>query len=129
LDEVFPRLSARGWLETDVTDTTSQALRIQYADPDSAELEEVTVRSWTGQQIKDLMNHPDVGKRNRGDGIEVHFGERDVSIDGTQARLDPDDLAQWRFPRRLPLVPFGADYRVPPEQRGDRAFIRALTVK
>jgi len=31
LDEMFPGLSARGWLVTDVTDTTSQSLRIEYA--------------------------------------------------------------------------------------------------
>ena len=40
LDEMFPQLSERGWLVTDVTDTTSQSLRIRYASPNAAELNE-----------------------------------------------------------------------------------------
>ncbi|TGO02971.1 hypothetical protein PN36_15060 [Candidatus Thiomargarita nelsonii] len=33
MDEMFPTLSQRKWLVTDVTDTTAQSLRISYAPP------------------------------------------------------------------------------------------------
>lgn len=44
MDELFPRLSARGWLVTDVTDTTFQSLRVEHGEGPA--LAEVTVTSW-----------------------------------------------------------------------------------
>ena len=129
LDEMFPTLGERGWLETDVTDTTSQALRLVHADGEDPRADEVTVRSWTIEQVKALMGHPDVAEQNARDAIEVAWHERSVVVDGTDASLDPRDMAEWRYPRRVELHPFLTPYQVPDEKRADRRFIRALTVK
>ncbi len=129
LDEMFPALSGRGWLETDVTDTTSQALRLVHAPAGDPRAEDVTVRSWTIGQVKALMNHPDVAEQNQRDAIDVSWGETSVAVDGTDASLDARDLAEWRYSRRIELHPFTAPYEVPAAKRSDRRFIRALTVK
>jgi len=129
MDELFPTLAARGWLETDVTDTTSQSLRIRHAGPGDPRLDEVVVHSWTGEQIKQLMNHPDVVEQNDHDQIQVTYLEDGVVVDGTNATLDPRDLAAWKYPRRVELTPLAAPYEVPADKLRDREFIRALTVK
>lgn len=129
LDEMFPGLSERGWLETDVTDTTSQALRVRWTDPGDSRAEEVTVSAWTPAQIKHLMNRPEVREQNERDAIEVTYLDQGVVVDGTHAQLDPKDLAAWRYPRRVELEPFSAPFTVPPEKARDRRFIRSLTVK
>lgn len=129
LDEMFPRLAERGWLETDVTDTTSQALRVRWAAPGDPRAEEVTVTAWSAQQIKHLMSRPDVREQNAHDAIEVTYLDHGVVVDGTAARLDPKDLASWRYPRRVELEPFTAPFQVPSDKARDRRFIRSLTVK
>ncbi|MBK8974997.1 MAG: hypothetical protein IPM29_03655 [Planctomycetes bacterium] len=129
LDEMFPALSARGWLETDVTDTTSQALALEYAPPGDPIAAAATVRSWSISQVKELMNHADVRDQNARDGIEVAYHDDLVAVDGTHATLDAKDLAAWRYPRRVELRPFAEPFEVPPERAADRKFIRALTVK
>lgn len=129
MDEMFPALAERGWLETDVTDTTSQSLRIRYAAPGDPRLEEVLVHSWSGDQIKQLMNDKEVAQQNAQDEIRVSYLDHAVVVDGSDAALDPRDLAEWRFPRRVELVPLGRPYEVPSDKLGDRGFIRALTVK
>jgi hypothetical protein len=129
LDEMFPHLSERGWLETDVTDTTSQALRVRWAAPDDPLGEEVTVSAWTVEQIKQLMSQPAVREQHERDAIEVTYLEDGVVVDGTHSTLDPKDLAQWRYGRRVELQPFRTPFRVPPERARDRRFIRSLTVK
>jgi len=129
LDEMFPGLSERGWLVTDVTDTTSQSLRIEYAPEGSAILDEVEVRSWNVEQIKELLHLPEVEDQNRNDGIRVNYLEDAVEVDGSDARFQGADVAQFRFPRKVRLRPFQAPYRVPADRARDRAFIRSLTVK
>ena len=129
LDEMFPALAERGWLETDVTDTTSQALRVSYADRGDPGADAVTVTSWSNEQIKHLMSHDDVSGQNDKDNIEVTYLEDTVLVDGTETTLDPRDLAEWRYPRRIELQPFAAPYVVTGAQSRDRKFIRALTVK
>lgn len=129
LDEMFPHLSERGWLETDVTDTTSQALRVRFADPDDPRGGEVTVSAWTVEQIKQLMSHAAVREQNERDAIEVTYLEDGVVVDGTHSTLDAKDLAQWRYGRRVELRPFRAPFQVPADRAGDRRFIRSLTVK
>jgi hypothetical protein len=129
MDEMFPSLSQRGWLVTDVTDTTAQSLRISYAPPNSAELEEVIVHSWNVEQIKSLMRHPEVEEQNEQDNIRVNYPEEGVDIDGTDVTFPADDIAQFRFPNQLELRPFSQPYQVPSEKSSDSQFIRALTVK
>jgi len=129
LDEMFPGLSERGWLVTDVTDTTSQSLRIEYAPEGSAALDEVEVRSWNVEQIKELLHLPQVEEQNRADNIRVSYLEDAVEVDGTEAGFGEADVARFRFPRKVRLRPFAEPFRVPSERARDRAFIRALTVK
>lgn len=129
LDEMFPSLSSRGWLVTDVTDTTSQSLRIEYAPVDDPNLREVTVNSWSADQIKGLLQHPEVEAQNETDAIRVQYLENGAVIDGGEAAFARDDLKQFRFPRKMDLTPFAAPYRVTKEQSADPRFIRALTVK
>ncbi len=129
LDEMFPHLSERGWLETDVTDTTSQALRVRWADPGDPRADEVSVSSWSIEQLKQLMNHETVREQNDKDAIEVTYLENAVIVDGTNTTLDPKDLAEWRYPRRVELEPFAQPYQVPSDKARDQRFIRSLTVK
>lgn len=129
LDEMFPSLSARGWLVTDVTDTTSQSLRIEHADQDDPRASEVRVNSWSADQIKGLMQHPEVADQNERDQIRVQYLENGVAVDGSEAAFGSDDLKQFRFPRKMELIPFSEPYRVTAEQASDARFIRALTVK
>ena len=129
LDELFPRLAKRGWLVTDVTDTTSQSLAIRYRSEGSPDVDEVTVRSWDARQIKELLHHVDVREQNERDGIKVTFHDGHAVVDGEDASLPKADVAQFRFPRRVELWPFPRPWQVPLDRRGDPGFIRALTVK
>ncbi|MEM7200120.1 MAG: hypothetical protein AAF628_07635 [Planctomycetota bacterium] len=129
LDEMFPHLAERGWLETDVTDTTSQALRVRWAAPDDPRAEDVSVRSWSIGQLKQLMSHAAVREQNERDSIEVTYLESGIVVDGSHATVDQVDLAEWRYPRRVELEPFGETYAVPADKARDRRFIRSLTVK
>lgn len=129
MDEMFPGLSERGWLVTDVTDTTGQSLRISHAEEGSKELREVTVHSWDATQIKGLMKHPEVETQNERDQIQVSYLENGVLVDGSNASFDAADLKEFRFPRRMELVPFTRPFPVPEEKLEDPRFIRGLTVK
>ena len=127
LDEMFPSLSERGWLVTDVTDTTGQSLRIEQGSGDA--LNDVSVRSWTAEQIKGLMQHQEVAEQNERDNVRVTYLENGVAVDGSDATFAPDDLKQFRFPRKMELIPFAGRYQVPSDKAADKRFIRGLTVK
>lgn len=129
LDEMFPGLSERGWLVTDVTDTTAQALRIEYADPDDPDSGRVVVSSWDVPRLKELMSHPEVVEQNEQDGIQVRYHEDGVVVDGREATLPADQVGAFRFDQQITLEPFSGPWEVPPEKVGDQGFIRALTVK
>ncbi len=129
LDELFPGLAERGWLETDVTDTTSQALKISFADRGDPGIDEVAVKAWSIEQVKHLMSNAEVREQNERDRIEVSYHDDSLVVDGTESSLDPKDLAEWRHARRIELEPFRSPYQVPGELCRDRKFIRALTVK
>ncbi|OAD19219.1 hypothetical protein THIOM_005160 [Candidatus Thiomargarita nelsonii] len=127
MDEMFPTLSQRKWLVTDVTDTTAQSLRISYAPPN--DLEKVIVNAWNVAQIKSLMRHPEVVEQNEQDNIQVSYPDEGVDVDGTQVTFPASDVAQFRFAKKLELYPFPKPYEVPLEKSQDTRFIRALTVK
>jgi len=127
MDEMFPTLSQRKWLVTDITDTTAQSLRISYAPPN--DLEKVIVNAWDVAQIKSLMRHPEVQEQNKQDNIQVTYPEEGVDVDGTQVTFPAKDIAQFRFAKKLKLHPFPKPYQVPLEKSQDTRFIRALTVK
>jgi hypothetical protein len=75
------------------------------------------------------MSHPEVEEQNAQDRIRVSYHTDGVEVDGSEASFPADDLQQFRFPRRISLVPFAEPVRLPPSRRQDRGFIRALTVK
>src|SRR5262245_4740677 len=120
LDEMFPQLAKRGWLVTDVTDTTAQALRIEHHAPGGADLAQVRLRCWDLQQIKDLMNHEEVKRQNEHDHIRVVYHEGTVEVDGSGATFAPTDLEQFRYPRAMALRPFSAPFLVPPDKLEDK---------
>jgi len=126
LDEMFPGLSRRGMLVTDVTDTTSQALHISYAKTDD-ELSEVFVNSWNREQIGTLMDDADVRKQNETDGINVDYLPDRLVVDGTTAKLQGKQ--SFKFGSKVELRPFPQSFRVPAEKLADPTFVRALTVK
>jgi hypothetical protein len=126
LDEMFPSLSERGLLVTDVTDTTSQALHISCAEQ-KEQLSEVLVNSWNHTQLIALMEDDDVKRQNDTDRISVEYLADRVVIDGTAANLR--DSQNFKFPLRIELRPFPTAYRVPADKLSDKRFLRALTVK
>jgi len=129
VDEMFPELSKRGWLVTDVTDTTSQSLRIEYAPQGSEELNEVTVNSWTIGQIKGLFNEEGVTEQNAKDNVQVTYHDDSIEVDGSEATFKREDMAQFRFPLKQRVEPFPVSYGIPADKMRDAAFIRALTTK
>ena len=126
LSEMFPDLCKSGWLVTDVTDTTSQSLRIGY-EGNSSINKQVTVRSWSAPQIKSLLELDEVRAQNEADGIEVLTEGDAIVIDGSQ--IATTSKSKPVFADRIALNPFPTDYLVPPEKLDDEAFIRGLTVK
>ncbi len=128
IDEIFPGLSKRGWLKTDVTDTTSQALRIEYGE-DLPDNPPVTVNSWTLAQIKALFNDDTVKSQNNANKIKVQYAEDRVIVDGHEALFKEKEARKFRFPKSLEVCPFNKPYSVPDEKLGNDKFISALTVK
>jgi hypothetical protein len=105
LDEMFPSLSARGWLETDVTDTTSQALRLEHAPPGNPSADTVTVRSWQIGQLKRLLAHDAVVEQNERDGIEVTWLDDRVVPGGADAtELAPPTTSRQPDPHDYALA-------------------------
>lgn len=129
LDEMFPALSASGWLVTDVTDTTSQSLRIGYAAADSTELHRVEIRSSTADEIAALFRHPEVEEQNQKENIDISYQADGIIVDGSRSTFDTKDEGGLKFPRIMGLVPFGEDYVIEDARACDARFIRAVTVK
>jgi hypothetical protein len=129
LNEIFPSLAQRGWLVTDVTDTTSQSLRIEYAPQSSESHNRVTVNSWRIEQIKKLLNLEEVAYQNQKDNIHVEYREDAVHVDGNEATFPPEDVKQFHFALNQSLVPFPQPYSVPEERLFDEGFIQSLTTK
>jgi hypothetical protein len=127
LAEMVPRLAHRQWLQTDVTDTTSQALVIRCALPDAADADEVTVHSWDLDQIRRLV----VAARDANDdnNLRVRSLSDVVEIDGTDGFFAAEDRRHFRFDVKQALRPLPRPWRLSPEQRTNVGLIRALTVK
>jgi hypothetical protein len=126
LAEMFPELKKRGWLVTDVKDTTSQALVIRQPGSQSQALA-VIVHSWDEGQIKRLMlASEEANKRNH---IQVSFRPGETVVDGSQGSFDPEDARRFRFGPVISLRPFPMPYRLSSSEQSDLAMIRALTVK
>jgi hypothetical protein len=126
LAEMFPDLEQRGWLVTDVKDTTSQALVIRQPGP-GTEPYSVVVHSASEEQLKRLfLAAEEANHRNH---IEVSYLPGEVLVDGSQGRFDAEDARRFRFGQVVSLRPFPLPYRLTPTEQADGTVIRALTVK
>lgn len=128
IDEMFPSLAEKGWLETDVTDTTSQALKIEYEDPPDGKAS-VVVNSWSLDQIKGMFSDKEVERQNDRNGIAITYEEDRIVVDGKQASFNPSDAKNFKFPKIMDVYPFDAPYIVPDTKKCEKDFISALTVK
>lgn len=127
LAEMFPDLERRNWLRTDVTDTTSQALIIRHAPPDSNDANRVIVRSWGIDEIRRLV---DAAKaENARDNVVVRAHEDHIEVDGTDSNFPRDDVRRFKFGLEQELRPIPSELVLTPEQVADPAFINALTTK
>jgi hypothetical protein len=126
LAEMFPELERRGWLVTDVKDTTSQALVLHQPQP-GVDAQTVTVHSWDEEQIKRLILSADeANNRHR---IRVRYLPGEIQVDGTDGVFEAEDLRRFRFGQVISLRPFPVPYRLSAAEQADRRVIRALTVK
>jgi hypothetical protein len=126
LAEMFPDLERRGWLVTDVKDTTSQALVIRQPVPGS-QPPPATVHSSDEDQIKRLfLSAEEANNRNQ---ILVSYLPGEILVDGSQGRFDAEDVRRFRFGPVVSLRPFPKPYELTPTQEADPVIIRALTVK
>lgn len=126
LAEMFPELEQRGWLVTDVKDTTSQALVIRQPAP-STDANSVVVHSWDEEQIKRLLlSAEEANNRHR---IRVRYLAGEMQVDGSEGLFEAEDARRFRFGRAISLRPFPMPYRLSPAEQADRGLIRALTVK
>jgi hypothetical protein len=126
LAEMFPELEGRGWLVTDVKDTTSQALVIRPPAP-GVEPESVTVHSWDEEQIKRLILSAE--EANNRHHVRVRYLPGEIQVDGTEGVFEAEDLRRFRFGQVVSLHPFPEAYQLTRAERCDQRVIRALTVK
>jgi hypothetical protein len=125
LSEMFPSLAERGWLVTEVHDTTSQALRISFA-PD-ASVQNVHLHSWSLDQIRKLTDG--ARRDNVADNVVTDDSSKDqITIDGTAARFTDKDRFTFALQQTLRPLPLSV-LDITKRAEGDRAFITALTVK
>lgn len=125
--ELFPDLAKRGWLQTDKTDTTSQALVVRQAPVNSAALEDVLVDSWSVEQITRLVKAAE--DQNADARIIARYLPSHVEVDGSEAIFAADDRQNFKFDVRQQLRPLPGPYRLSPQERSDPCLIRTLTVK
>src|SRR4051794_13591295 len=79
LAEMFPDLERRGWLVTDVKDTTSQALVIRHPAP-GTDPDAVVLHSWDEGQIKRLLlAAEEANSRHR---IRARYLPGEIQVDG-----------------------------------------------
>jgi hypothetical protein len=126
LAEMFPELEQRGWLVTDVKDTTSQALVLRQPTPRN-DPESVFVHSWDEEQIKRLILSAD--EANNRHHIRVRYHPGSIQVDGSEGVFEAEDLRRFRFGQVVSLHPFPVPYQLTPAEQADRRVIRALTVK
>lgn len=122
LAEMFPDLTDRGLLITDVKDTTSQALVIR-----SGAGSEMVFTPWGLDEIRYLVDisREELLRRK----IDVQYREDHIEIDGEDADFDAGVKAAFKFGVRQKLKPFAGTYRVNAEQEADGDLVARLTTK
>lgn len=122
LEEMFPDLSRRGLLITDVRDTTSQALMIKAgARPD------MVFNPWSLDQIRFLvdLSRDELARRN----IEVQYREDHVEIDGDQADFESAVREKFKFGVRQQLKPFKGQFVLDASRPENAPVVARLTTK
>jgi len=122
LAEMFPDLTERGLLITDVKDTTSQALMVKHG-ADS----EMVFKPWTFDQIRYLVeiSREDLARRK----IEVQYREDHIEIDGDESDYESRVKSNFKFGVRHKLKPFIGSYVVDAAKQGDSGLVARLTTK
>ena len=114
LAEMFPGLEKRGWLNTDVTDTTSQAPIIRRPTGTPPDSNRVIVRSWSLEQIRRLFRPP--RPRTHGPTSSVRSYPDHLEIDGSDAVFEARDKAKFKFSPKQQLRPLPAITNSPPSR-------------
>ena len=127
LAEMFPDLDEqkRGWLIRDANDTTAQALRIRFAAPNSPQANQVLLRSWSADQLKQLVRQAQE-ENHRSNVVARYFDDR-IEIDGQESLFEDRDgfhFALTQVLRPLPTSVVDISDRVQ-----NKDFIYSLTVK
>lgn len=122
--EMFPDLKERGWLVTDVTDTTSQALRIYQSKKQS----DVVINSWDIDEIKELISSSNVKSKNSADNIQIKYENNSIEVDGSEAKTDKKISSKFKFSTTQSIKPFFKPYVIPDKDINDD-FIKILTTK
>ena len=127
LSEIFPELKNRGWLQTQMNDTTSQSLRIERAVNGVQDTEEVLVTGWNLKQIKNLFADSEVEDRNAKEKVIINYGDDRIEVDGAGTTMGLP--APPNFPKSIELKPFSGDYRVTEDERKTLNSFRHLQQK
>ena len=122
--EMFPDLKERGWLITDVTDTTSQALRIYQSKNQS----DVVINSWDIDEIKELISSSNVKSKNSADNIQIKYENNSIEVDGSEAKIDKKLSSKFKFSTTQSIKPFVKPHVIPDKDINDD-FIKILTTK
>ena len=122
LAEMFPDLTERGLLITDVKDTTSQALMVKHGAES-----EMVFKPWTFDQIRYLVeiSREDLARRK----IEVQYREDHIEIDGDESDFESRVKSNFKFGVRHKLKPFIGSYVVDAAKQGDSGLVARLTTK
>ena len=122
---LFPGVASRGWLISETTDTTSQALRIEYAEPESTQSELVHINFCSQEELVRLLDHPSVRRIQAEDGIFVEQNGKQIVVNGERCK----SLVATQFPRKLQLSQISGPYQVTAAQACNEKFIKLLTTK
>lgn len=125
LKDCLPDVEERGWLVADTTDTTSQALHIEYAPPGSQNSESVEIGFCSLDEITRLVEDESIRGPQKEDGILVERHVDKVVVNGEKCT----SLRDPQFPRKLELPQIPDSYTVPADCARKPQFISALTTK
>jgi len=129
LAEIFPDLNRPdwNWLQTNVTDTTSQALVIREGKWIDPREEQVRIHSWDVAQITRLVHaaRADNDRQN----IKVRSLPDYVEVEGDEAKFDKEAVKHFKFGKKIKLRPFPRPLILSPEEAADPKKRLTLTTK
>ena len=115
----------RGWLIRDANDTTAQALRIRFAAKGSPKANQVLLRSWSADQLKNLVR--EAQEENQRSNVVARYFDDRIEIDGQESFFEDRNNFHFALTQVLrPLPRAAVDIS---EYAKDKDFIYSLTVK